>query len=89
MSPFARGSLNHEVQVPVQVVDRRTVEGCIGRAGRWKTQVMQAKFVFLLEASVLEYRRAPISAGTVSVVSVIRGLLCPEKKRKIKEINGS
>jgi hypothetical protein len=36
------------------------------------------------------YSRAPISADSVSAVSVIRGLLRPEKKKlKIKEINGS
>jgi hypothetical protein len=35
------------------------------------------------------YSSAPISADSVSVVLVIRGLLWPEKNLKIKEINGS
>jgi hypothetical protein len=35
------------------------------------------------------YSHAPVSADSVSTVSVIRGLLLPEKKNlKIKEING-
>jgi hypothetical protein len=34
------------------------------------------------------YRRAPISADSVSTISVICGSTQPEKNQKVKEING-
>jgi hypothetical protein len=50
----------------------------------------QAMFYLFQDQSWI-YRHAPVSADSVSAVSVIRGLPWPEKKKnlKIKEINST